>query len=78
MNTFATEFGSPNFSRNPAIPCEKIWKGVRPSGALPPTATAPTTISEITPRSVSREAREHYDLENLWDDAELTQIADID
>lgn len=24
------------------------------------------------------EAREHYDLENLWDDAELTQIADID
>lgn len=24
------------------------------------------------------EAREHYDLENLWDDAELTQVADID
>ena len=24
------------------------------------------------------EAREHYDLENLWDDAELTQVADLD
>lgn len=24
------------------------------------------------------EAREHYDLETLWDDAELTQVADID
>ncbi len=24
------------------------------------------------------EAREHYDLENLWDDAELQQFADID
>lgn len=24
------------------------------------------------------EAREHYDLESLWDDAELTEIADID
>lgn len=24
------------------------------------------------------EAREHYDLENLWDDAELTQIANLD
>lgn len=23
------------------------------------------------------EAREHYDLENLWDDAELTQVADL-
>ena len=54
MNTFATEFGSPNFSRKPAIPCEKIWNGVSPSGAFPPTATAPTTINEITPRSVSR------------------------
>ena len=25
-----------------------------------------------------REAREHYDLEHLWDDAELTQVADLD
>ena len=25
-----------------------------------------------------REAREHYDLEHLWDDAELTQGADLD
>lgn len=24
------------------------------------------------------DAREHYDLENLWDDAEITQIADLD
>ncbi len=24
------------------------------------------------------EAREHYDLETLWDDAELTQVADLD
>lgn len=24
------------------------------------------------------EARAHYDLENLWDDAELTEIADLD
>ncbi len=24
------------------------------------------------------EAREHYDLENLWDDAELTQVEDLD
>lgn len=24
------------------------------------------------------EAREHYDLENLWDDAELTEVADLD
>lgn len=23
------------------------------------------------------EAREHYDLENLWDDAQLTEVADI-
>ena len=25
-----------------------------------------------------REAREHYDLEHLWDDAELTHVADLD
>lgn len=24
------------------------------------------------------EAREHYDLENLWDDAELMEVADLD
>ena len=24
-----------------------------------------------------REAREHYDLEHLWDDAELTHVADL-
>ena len=24
------------------------------------------------------DAREYYDIENLWDDAEMTQIADLD
>ena len=53
MKTLATLFGTPKVSRNPATPCEKIWKGVRSAGTAPFTATAPQTRSEQTPRSVS-------------------------
>ena len=44
----------PAIAIKPATPAEKIWNGVRPAGAPPFTATAPTIISEITPSSVSR------------------------
>ena len=49
INTVATCTGTPNFSRNPATPVEKMANGV-PSGAEPFTATAPTTTRATIPR----------------------------
>ena len=52
INTVANCTGTPIFSRNPATPAEKMANGV-PSGFVPFTATAPTTIKATTPSSVS-------------------------
>ena len=52
INTVATSFGTPNISRKPATPDEKIANGV-PSGFVPFTATAPTTTNTIIPSNDS-------------------------